>query len=474
VERVWKGPAADTLTVLPSRPTKDETGQTWLIFAQSRYGNLQMDPCDSHPLPESDNMLRVLEQLPATGTAEVVDRALLDMFVAGLSDTSARVRAVSAWNLGFFDLYPDEVVPHLESAIDTDDPQVGIAAIRAMTSLHPRGDRTMRTFCRAYENPSLRVSAMEALSQYHYRQDVLHPLFLRAVRDTSVSVRRASLDFIDESDDSVAVLFPDFLRLLADPDAGVRESAVKKTRTFREAGLSIGPVLLDATRDQDPYVRSEAIRRLFHDAPANAEGVLRRALDDPAPEVRYEVLSLLARDEAPDRLREEAIDRGLGDSDPTVRAMAAELLFIGTATGSKHWERQVERAFADWTPDVWGYLQDGMCHSERGEGISLSLRAELLTRVITMAEQGVPMVRVCALRILDCWDAVPDHLALFDRALVSPHERVRWEAIRGLSRAGAAGAPALPRLRALSIGKTRQAESARRAIAAIEAAMIRP
>ncbi len=86
----------------------------------------------------------------------------------------------------------------------------------------------------------------------------------------------------------------------------------------------------------------------------------------------------------------------------------------------------------------------------------------------------MPATRAAAFRILNRWGFVEDLIALYDRALVSPYEEVRMEAIRGLSRAGTAAAPALPRLRALSVGKTRQAEDARRAIASIEAAMIRP
>jgi hypothetical protein len=86
----------------------------------------------------------------------------------------------------------------------------------------------------------------------------------------------------------------------------------------------------------------------------------------------------------------------------------------------------------------------------------------------------MPRARVSALGILECWREVRDNIPLFDRALVSLYDEVRPQAIRGLYTAGAAGVPALPRLRALTSGTSAQAYYARRTNAAIEAAMIRP
>jgi HEAT repeat protein len=472
VEHLWKGPPADTLTVFGS--DRAVIGQTWVVFAVSRYGKLQMMDADSRPVAESGGMLRALAGLPATGSADVVDLALLDMFAAGLRDTSERVRVESARHLVHFDLYADRVVPLLEAAIDTDVAAVGAVAIHALSQLQIRGDRPIRSFCRAYEKPPLRVSAIRALSRYHYRQDVLHPLFLRAVRDTSAEVRSVALEFLQEEDDSLSGLVPEFLALLADPEARVREAALKKTWVLSKAKVPVIPALLDVTQDPDPWVRREAMNEIFYDFPEEAEPLMRRALDDPVPEMRRTVLSLLAQEDAPDRLRDFAIDRGFDDNDPVVRYWATELLFVGSSIGAKQRQQRIERAFADWRPEVWEALCQNVCGSRGVESVSDHVRERLLTRVIAMAERGVPATRVAAFRILNCWGVVPDHIPLFDRALVSPYEEVRMEAIRGLSRAGAGAAPALPRLRALAVGSSRQAEYARKAIESIEAAMIRP
>ncbi len=294
------------------------------------------------------------------------------------------------------------------------------------------------------------------------------------MRDTISGVRTLAINYLAQDTDSASILLPEFIRLLADPDAEVRERAVWWIGRCRLSWPEVAPALPGVTEDPDPRVRKVALQALFEISPAESEPFLKRALADPVPEVRRAVMSLLAQEDAPDRLRDFAIDRGFDDDDPVVRYWATELLFIGSSIGTKQRQRNIDRAFADWRPEVWQALCENVCGSHGEEGISARVRERLLTRVITMAEHGVPATRVAALRILSCWRMTPQLVPLYDRALVSPYEEVRIEAIRGLWRLGRAAVPALPRLRALAVGLSRQATYARKTIESIEAATIRP
>lgn len=477
VEQMWKGTAGDTITVVSNTAIADcpdlKLGESYLVLAHRRDGEVFIDCCGTRLRRYSTDMLRALDTLPVTGDPTSVDLALLDLYLTQLHDPSEQVRAEAAGILGGFGQHADWAVGPLLEIMRTDSRHVAGSAVWAISQLGLSDSVALPIFLEAFEQPRTRSSAIQALSDYRDSVDIVVPLFRRAVKDPDVKVRWAALQSLSVRD-SVDEVLPEVLPLLQDPEASVRWRAVRWIVYSDTDSSSVESVLVEATRDPNPDIRADALEMLFNIAPVAAQPLIARALDDPAPQVKNAILELLSDEEAPDHLRNLAIDRGLGDPDPEIRASAAELLFMGTSIGTKRREQQVERAFADWHPEVWDVLASGRCGCDPADLYTPALQRRLLTRVIMMPEHGVPASRAAAFRILNRWGFVEDFIPLYERALVSPYNGVRREAIRGLSRVGAAAAPALPRLRTLAVGTTWQAKDARRAIADIEAAMIRP
>jgi molecular chaperone DnaK (HSP70)/HEAT repeat protein len=195
------------------------------------------------------------------------------------------------------------------------------ARFSAAEMLGRRGDRDARRLVEevlAHEPPPLRASVARHLHRFAWFG--ARPLFCRALADADERVRANAVYALCKvrTDDAYRLL----AEALADENDTLRLEAAWGLIDSSNAGAV--PVLAIAMQAQDPEARAKVLEALGATGAPEALPIARRALDDPAVEVRYaaafclvelakeaclpELASAIERTEGPAR---EAILRGL-------------------------------------------------------------------------------------------------------------------------------------------------------------------
>jgi len=291
----------------------------------------------------------------------------------------------------------DPPAPPAGGAVPT--PQTGEDAERSrhenVAESVARGLRDIRS-----NDVNARRRAVLLLSKYDIPQ--ARAAVLAALRDPDTTVRRSALVAVGEWDLPPPEAARDVLRLVADPDVQTRRLAssllrrclfspglltllrtvpnaggLRRNRSVPQAGIAHSPetagIVRKALRDPDPYVRKNILNlapflgRYFDEAglrqclkskdteervlalracryalpPQRLPQMAADAVADPAPEVRAEVARLLSRTRGNSR---ELLRKLAGDRAPEVRAEAVRALLL--AGDPNDW-KLAERFFLD-------------------------------------------------------------------------------------------------------------------------------
>ena len=172
------------------------------------------------------------------------------------------------------------------------------AAIAAVASVgHPDAERHVLGWLDA-PDPRLREAAVKLVARLAPRVAV--EALGRGCLDAIDVVRRSAVSALASLDDVRALAL--VRDALADGAPGVRAAAVRTLGEMASTSSAIGPALLQALEDRDPWVRYFAARALAGRGTDGAVPALTRLTrEDPAPQVRIaaaETLSVIGGDEA--------------------------------------------------------------------------------------------------------------------------------------------------------------------------------
>ncbi len=197
-------------------------------------------------------------------------------------------------------------VPLLRHALQDEDHMVQWAAHDALKEL---GARAVPSLVRALSDKEARVraEAAEALSVVgQHAKDAL-PALVAAFNDPDDGVRVKAMEAIRYLDHEKSVeALPTLLTILRDdPNGHVRAVAVEAAGSFGPLEIQrVTPALLQALKDQDAEVRTEAAEALGKLArhrvmngksfPEEAIPALKEALNDPSRSVRDEAAEALS------------------------------------------------------------------------------------------------------------------------------------------------------------------------------------
>ena len=167
------------------------------------------------------------------------------------------------------------------------------------------------------DQPRQRVLALRGLAR---RDAITSTLWLSALQDSDVDVRREALTLIAQSspDDD---LLPLVRAALADDDALVVDAAAFALGEFVDEG-AVEELCRVAASHEDARCRESAIAALGAIGDDRARAVIIGALDDKPP-VRRRAIVALANYEGPDI--EAALERASEDRDWQVRAAVSQL-----------------------------------------------------------------------------------------------------------------------------------------------------
>jgi HEAT repeat protein len=247
--------------------------------------------------------------------------ALHEVFIAGLTDSSALVRTRAAEALKY---WLPSAAPALMRALRDPHAPVRQEAVEALGSL--RLPATIKTIAERLfddEDEETRSQAASALGHMRHERATAH--LVKAFGNTAEarSVRWSILWALGDSDDQQAV--PVLCAALADPDAEFRERAAGSLgRLYWEEGTdTMLPLqaLCAALRDAEADVRRSACQALGRLRDARAAPFLAEALRDRDANVRAEALEALGEFEGEDH--QPAILACLRDPDPRVSRTAA-------------------------------------------------------------------------------------------------------------------------------------------------------
>ncbi|MCK4510556.1 HEAT repeat domain-containing protein [bacterium] len=411
VLEVWKGELADTVAVRTARSSAScgypfTIGTQYLIYADTRAdtGCLRTNLCTrTKPLEHADGDVAELNSLGVTGSAEEVDRPVLELFVAQLYSDNEEDRAAGAEALGTMGLAPDVVVRELSGLYERGTPSDRLAAVRAL-------GWSARRF----------GGGTEAL-----------PVLLAGLKDESDDVRLAALSPFSRLKSVLDMSIPEVTAALHDTTAKVRAHALRVLNSMLVIDGDVtgaAPVVKALLEDQDERVRSQAVQLLPRIAPASEvfEAISPLAEDESSlvrRSVAYQVGDLAVDPEKVECLLVEA----LADTSHKVRVSAAYELCEFAHGGA----RAVQALIRAWDDDYWQVRKT----SVRALSTMADRSDEALSALVAATEHEAEDVREEALvRLgmaeLDTGFVMP----IVERGLDDPSPDVRMGAMHALER----------------------------------------
>ncbi len=310
VLEIWKGELADTVAVRTARSSAScgypfKTGVQYLIYANSRAdtGCLITNVCTrTKRLGRADRDVAELNSLGVAGSAEEVDRPVLELFVAQLYSDSEEDRAAAAEALGTMGLAADVVVRELSDLYERGTSSDRLAAVRALGWFAKRfggGTEVLPVLVAGLKDESddVRVAALSPFSRLKSVLDTSIPEVTAALYDTTAKVRAHALRVLDSMwviDGDVTGAAPMVEALLEDQDEHVRSQAVQllpRIAPASETFAAISPL----AKDESSLVRVSVTYQIGNLAvdPDAVECLLVEALADTSEKVRVAAVSEL-------------------------------------------------------------------------------------------------------------------------------------------------------------------------------------
>jgi len=214
----------------------------------------------------------------------------VDALLAALRDPRAEVRSRAVWALG-------RIGPAARAAVTTlvplvDDPALSWRAIDALGGIGPPAEPAVPRLVRALADTSgsVRWRAAQALGAIGAGARAATPALLAALGDAEGNVRLAAAEAAVRVEADAHVLAPALARASRDEDGRVRVAALHGLAQLGGRSRAELPAIIEATRDPDPIVRAAAAHAVKHVGPSVEARALLTALaeHDPDPGVRAE------------------------------------------------------------------------------------------------------------------------------------------------------------------------------------------
>jgi HEAT repeat protein len=229
-------------------------------------------------------------------------------------------RRDAAWALAALGPAAEPAIAALAPATADEDPQVANGALLALGRIGPPA---------AVAIPEIFAQLRERDSQRRYRAAYAlgrtataeHPLLLEGLKDSSSSLRAASLEAVGWMQDGAAPLLDQVAQAVADDNANVATAA---SATLTRLGPMAVPVLDQLLRHTQPSVQrraAECLEQIGIDGAAAATG-LRLLCDSEQADVRAAAIGALAKVAPNDKSTLECVQRSLIDPEGAVVAAA--------------------------------------------------------------------------------------------------------------------------------------------------------
>lgn len=225
-----------------------------------------------------------------------IGRPAVKPLVEALKDERQRVRAEAAMCLQYVGLDAGEAVGDLTRALNDPCPMVRELSARVLGDLRGAARPALAELTRLLDDPDshVRLDAAKAVWAVTFEPDPAIRRICRTATSAADSTERYSaVEALGDTGHPEAI--PTLLQALKDEDPYVRAIAADALGNFPENADRIVPSLVVALQDEDSYVRAEAARSLETIGPASIVALPRliALLDDEDRHVRLTVLGAL-------------------------------------------------------------------------------------------------------------------------------------------------------------------------------------
>ena len=249
-----------------------------------------------------------------------VEPALVD----ALQDGAASVRSAAAQALGKLDPLAESSVQQLVALLKDDEIDVRVAALKGIGLAGPKAESAVDALTQMFVSPErqVRVEAVLALGQIGSGAKPAVPLLIELIRDEDQQVVDAVLKSFASLGPNAEEAVAAIVQIVSTPTLA---SSSESSNPVVEALLQIGPAavpgLVQALKDQQPAVRTNALKALgkIHSSTVLAENLKQMVLDQQIDSAIAEQQQRLAVQPIV-----EAISGRLLDDDPSVKDSAVE------------------------------------------------------------------------------------------------------------------------------------------------------
>jgi HEAT repeat protein len=283
------------------------------VFSYLRYSRQSaapsvtetVQPVASEPVPIPTKELKSSDPQVRIAACEALSKMkpatpdIANALIPMLRDSDANVRAMCLRYVGDLGAIGADAIPLLIENLQDESMNIRMNSADALGAIAeeiPEETRVVQPLAAAMSDPDeyVRRSACWSLKMLGFRAEAALPAFRIGANDSSIAIRKCSMDAIAELSKSVVDLTPMF-NALENDNADVRRTAAEALgKAGPEARRAI-PALARLLTDSDEYVREAVVDTLGRCCTETGETVplLNKALQDPSHSVRkYAVLHL--------------------------------------------------------------------------------------------------------------------------------------------------------------------------------------
>lgn len=384
-----------------------------------------------------------------------------ERLMTALENEAASIRPIAR----ALSLYGAAIRDRLITELQHPEPRVRQGAALALGQIRPLAEDHIRHLARGLEDsdPGTELAFLAAVGHLGERGRSAVPAVRRKLSHPAAAVRQQAIEFLLQAAPHDGQLITDLQQLLNDDELAVQRKAIDALRALGPVGRSALPLVIGKLHSDDAEVRSAAAAMVGSHgrAAAAAVPVLASMLEDPLPETREQAAATLGQLGPSSRSALDELLAALHDKQPQVRA--AVIATLGNLDLTPEELRpHFSAALGDEDSDVRREVLRGIRR--------LGRRGTLfIPDLILLTENG--RLRRFVGRALERYERYgPDERSIPELASLLTHERdeVRLWAIKFLSLAGPAAAPAVADLeRLVSDPNAEISEQAKSALAAI-------
>ena len=189
-----------------------------------------------------------------------------------LRDPQAEIRHMAADALGYVGPDAKPFAEPLAAAVDDANPQVSIAAVRALTRVDPHAFQLVQAYLEQLlrsDDPEVRHATVSAISFFGSSAQAMTPQIVALLTDDTPGVRRAAACALGSLEARNAVAIEALIVSLQDEDAQVSASAALSLGMLTPDSEVAAESLAQLAAHADAFVREEAalaLRRIRRDA----------------------------------------------------------------------------------------------------------------------------------------------------------------------------------------------------------------